>query len=330
MFTSHRMWQVGFVMLLALAASSPARGADPKLLPNDTEIVFTINVKQILDSPLLQSNKDAVEQAKTAILNQLGDHPAAGYLKSAGFDIFRDLHSITVANNGNEKPTAMIIRGTFDAAKIAATAEQIAKDNADALKIKKVGNQTVYEITPPRDETGYATLIDGKVLLIMPTMAGLMDTWERLAGTKQSTLKKELTALLGTVSDKQSVTIVATGAGLTQLARAAPVADAVKAATELKSVDGLSGAITVGKEVQFQLGINAKDEASAKKMAIQGTGAILGVQLLANQYASKDERFAPVVDIVKTLRVTSQGNNVLLTGTVSLEVIEKVMKTLQP
>jgi len=47
-----------------------------------------------------------------------------------------------------------------------------------------------------------------------------------------------------------------------------------------------------------------------------------------SQQAKKDEKFAPVVDIVKTLRITNQNTNVILRGTVSLDVIEKLMKNI--
>ena len=83
----------------------------------------------------------------------------------------------------------------------------------------------------------------------------------------------------------------------------------------LQNIEGLSGAINVGKEVQFQFDIYSKDEASAKKM--EQDGKVIGVTLLI--------RYA-LFDIAKTLRITNQGSNVLVRGTVSPEVIEKLMK----
>jgi hypothetical protein len=320
----HGMWLVTLVS--ALATPAPVRALDPKYLPNDTEIVFTINLKQILDSELLKANKEAVEHGKTALENQAGDNPLMKYLKSAGFDIFRDLQSITVANNGGKEPTAIIIEGTFDPAKFKATAEEAAKANPDALKISRAAGQTIYEISPPGDKKAFATLINGKVLYAAMTREELADAVGRVAGTKTSNLNKDYAVLLDTVNNKQSVSFVATGAALSKLTKDAPIPNGDAAAAVLQSIDGLSGAITVGKEVEFQIGVNAKDEATAKKMAQDGNGMLLGVKFLVGQQATKDERLAPLVDIAKTLRLDNQGSNVLLRGTVSLDVIEKLMK----
>jgi hypothetical protein len=314
------------VLAAALSSVSTVRAVDPKYLPSDTEIVFTINLKQILDSEVFKANKDAVEQGKAALENQAGDNPVMQYLKNAGFDIFRDLQSVTMANNGGKDPTAVIIEGTFNPAKFKATAEEAARENPATLKISKAGAQTIYEITPPGDKTAFATLVGGKVLYAALTQEELASALERLAGTKQSNLKKEFAVLLDTVNNKQSVSVVGTGAALAKLVQGAPVPNGEAVAAVLQNIDGLSGAITVGKEVQFQLGVNAKDEAGAKKMAQEATGMLLGVQFLTAQLATKDEKLAPLVEIAKTLRITNQGSNVLLRGTVSLDVIEKLMK----
>ena len=54
--------------------------------------------------------------------------------------------------------------------------------------------------------------MDGKVLYAALTQEELASALERLAGTKQSNLKKEFAVLLDTVNNKQSVSIVGTGA----------------------------------------------------------------------------------------------------------------------
>ena len=51
----------------ALVGSATIRAADPKYFPSDTEIVFTINLKQILDSDLVKAQKDSLDQAKAML-----------------------------------------------------------------------------------------------------------------------------------------------------------------------------------------------------------------------------------------------------------------------
>ena len=64
-----------------------------------------------------------------------------------------------------------------------------------------------------------------------------------------------------------------------------------------------------------------------RKWPRRATGIASGCcSFLTAQLATKDEKLAPLVEIAKTLRITKQGSNVILRGTVSLEVIEKLMK----
>ena len=58
----RRMWLGALVCVLGAGLAS-TRAADPKYLPSDTEIVFTVNVKQILATELVKKNKDAIDQA---------------------------------------------------------------------------------------------------------------------------------------------------------------------------------------------------------------------------------------------------------------------------
>ena len=129
MRTLHWTWLAAIIV--AFAAVATAGAIEPKYLPNDTEMVFTVNLRQILDSDLFKTNKDAVAQGKAALENQAGGNPVMKYLKTAGFDIFRDLQSITVANNGGKDPTVSV---------------KMSEDMVEALK--KAGSDVKLTIYP--------------------------------------------------------------------------------------------------------------------------------------------------------------------------------------
>ena len=309
-------------------ATGPA--ADYLYLPNDTEIVVFINLKQIFDSELVKAKKDAVEQGKMALARiWAGDNPALQYLKDAGFDVFRDLHGIVAAINGSETVTVSICEGTFNVAKWTATAEKIAKENPDVIKITKLGSQSIYEI----NHGGFFTLLNG-MLVSATSKEDLTHTLGRLAGIEESNpKKKEFAVLLDAIDNKQSINFVATRVGLAKLVKGARDANSKAVVPWLQMIKGglpniqsLSGAIQIGKEVRFQFDIRAKDEASAKKMEQAGSGLLLLIKLQLSQQAKKDESYVPLVDAAKTLRFTNQGSNLLLCGTVSNEVVEKLME----
>src|SRR5436309_9219675 len=111
------------VSILALAAYTTVGAADPKTLPSDTELFITINVKQILTSPLMKANQEAVKQGKKALMDQYGDHPAMQVLKKAGFDLFRYLDTFTITTNGGKDPSAIIVEGKFDSERFPAAVD---------------------------------------------------------------------------------------------------------------------------------------------------------------------------------------------------------------
>jgi hypothetical protein len=307
--------------------ASQARAVDPKLLPGDTELVVSFNLKQILGSDIAKQYKDIIDMARGAIEGQIQNNPAAKYLEKSGFDVLRDLHSVTVASNGSKDVDAifLVVEGKFNAEKIHAVAEEIAGENGDILRISKIGSKKVYEITPPGEKRIYAALINETTLVTAPSEDALKDA---LSGTARKPMKANFKSLLKTTSSKQSFSFAATGSALSKLIADAPIPNVDAAAGMLGGVDGISMAITVGKDIQFQLGINAANEETAKQTVGKGNFALLSVRTMAANKAKEDPNLQPLVDITKTLRITSEGNNILLRGDISLENLEKLIKVL--
>lgn len=328
MTVSRRMWLAGLVLTLAACFVTQANAVDPKLLPGDTELVLSVNLKQMLNSEVAKQYKDVLDQARGFLEGQIQNNPAAKYLEKTGFDMLRDLHSVTVASNGTKDVDAMflVIEGKFNVEKVHAVAEEIAGENAEVLKVSKIGSTKVYEITPPGENKRiYAALINDTTLVVAPTQDALKDS---ISGTPRKAMKANFKSLLKTTSNKQSFSFAATGSALGRLAADAPIPNGDAFAGMLQGVDGISLAITIAKDIQFQLGINAADEETAKKTVAAGNFGLLTVRTMAAQKAKENAELQPLVDIAKTLRITSEGNNVLLRGDISLENIEKLIKVL--
>src|SRR5262245_29503270 len=101
--------------LLLGASAASAQGT--KLLPSDTGLVFTFNVQQVLKSEVVKSNKLILDLIQGQINQQLDDKGVSKYFKAAGFDLFRDLYSVTVAMPGggrNLDEAIVILEGNFD------------------------------------------------------------------------------------------------------------------------------------------------------------------------------------------------------------------------
>ena len=80
---SYRRFHLAFLVVAGLCVSSAAGWAvDARLLPANTEVVFSVNIKQILDSELIKSKQGAVKSLKDALENLPGNDEAMKYLRS--------------------------------------------------------------------------------------------------------------------------------------------------------------------------------------------------------------------------------------------------------
>src|SRR4051812_43238790 len=102
---ARRFWIAAVCTLGLFMATSAAQAQNTKLLPADTEMVMTINLAQILKSDVAVKNDLILKIAKDKIEEQLDEQGVAKWLKKAEFNIFRDLHAITIAvPGGNRNP----------------------------------------------------------------------------------------------------------------------------------------------------------------------------------------------------------------------------------
>ncbi|MCS7046970.1 MAG: hypothetical protein NZO58_11485 [Gemmataceae bacterium] len=328
MALSRRLGMAALVVALGAWLAASARAVDPKYLPGDTEIIISINFKQMRESEIAKQYKEILEQARGALEGQLQTIPAAKYLEKAGFDPINDVHAITVASNGSKEVENgfLVIEGKFNLEKINAALQELERESGDVLKISKIGATKVYELTPPQGNLKiYAAFVNNSTLVVCPTEAGLKGA---LSGNNNRGMKETIKALLKTTSSKQSISFLATGNALSKLTENAPIPNGEVVAGALQNLDGISIAITLAKDIQFQLGINAKDEETAKDLAQKANVALLFVKTLATQKAKENEELQPLVEITKTLRVSNDGANMVLRADVSVENLEKLIKVL--
>ena len=205
--------RIHLAVLLAaglLATSATSRAVDPRLLPANTEIVFTFNIKQILDSELVKSKDEALKQVKAAVENLPNSDEVMKYFKQMSFDPFTHLTSITVAHPGSQDPKEVfvVIEGIFHAKKFAETAATAAQNYPGTIRVTKFGTTPVYEIQGPGD-TAYLALIGGKSLVMTVQEDALKAAITRSTGDTIAASKVK--ELMKTTSDKQSLSFVITG-----------------------------------------------------------------------------------------------------------------------
>lgn len=316
----------GAALALTLAGfflAMPARAADAdKYLPNDTEVVITVNVRQILESELVK--KYALNLLQDAIK---GSDEASQILKTLGFNPIDDLTSVTIAAPALDAPDKglIIIHGKFDLKKFEGQAEKAARDNENALKIHKVRGHKVYEaVIPQQNQNLFVGLVDNDTIVAAPNRDYVVESLDKRADRVKPSLKKELQALVARMDARQSLSVTATGAAI---AKGADQSQQKQVKAFAEKVLALTGAITVADDIKLELAFGTKDDDNSKELSrmlketlTQAKGA---VALLAGQQKALE----PVLEVLETMKVTpQQGNVVSLKGQVTKEVIENAIK----
>jgi hypothetical protein len=334
MFSHHRLGAVLFgLALAALLLAVPARAAEvDKLLPNDTETLVTINVKQIMDSPLVQ--KLGVDKLKKALDDQ---DEVKKVLTELGFDPFKDLESLTFAiSSGSDTDKGLIIaHGKFDVAKFTAKAEEVAKDMKDVVKITKVpgpgaesGKINLYEVNVPNQpQTLFVALVDKNTLLASAGKDYVLDAIDKQGGRKKAELKsKELKTLLGRIDGKQSIWTAVLGS---TLEKSPLVSDDTAKELISKLVDAHFG-LTVDKDLKGEVGITAKTNEDAKKLDEVINDSLNQAVGILSLLAGNQPEIKPLLNVLKSIRPSIKDKTITIQATLAGDDIEKAIQKLKP
>ena len=326
---SPRVWLAVASACCVLALVAPVHAIDPNHLPGDTEGILTINLRQILESELARTNKDGVAQVKFLVESYLADEQVQRYLEKMDFDLFRDLKQITITTAGSKSPEFILLEGKFHPEKVRAAGEEASRDHVDHIKPVMIGTQRAFEIRPTNDEKPlFAGVVGQDKLIATSSREGYADAVARLNGSKKSNVRKELRELFGPQSAKQSIGLVTTGPALARMLDDAPVPNIEALQALLQGVAALSIAVTVEQNVGFELGVNSKDKQAAEEMVKLTSVGLAAAKIMLKKRAENDPKLASALDIVSSMRVTSQGNNFILRGEITAKALEKILKDL--
>jgi hypothetical protein len=316
----HAGLALGLVCLSLLGAAPRARAAEfEKHLPEDTQTVAGINVRQILDSSLVK--KYGLDKIKEALKSE---DEVQKILKDLGFDPLKDLDSVVIAAPGGNEPDKglIIVRGHFDLAKFQAKAEDIAKKNGDTLQIEKAGGKTIYKVVL-QEQTFYASFAGPDAMLAAPAKDYLLKALERSNGKAPALKSKELQALLAKVDTKRSVWMAVAGSAFP---KELPI-DNEKLKKSLDSIESVTGGINVADEVKLEFQIATKDAAGAKDLVQTIKGAL--AQAKGFLALAGGDQLAPLVDVLGTAKATAEDKTVTVVAVISADVIEKLSKLAQ-
>jgi hypothetical protein len=307
------------------AAVASARGGDvDKYLPEDTEMVVSFNVRQMLESDLYKKN---IGDAGRDALKGLSDVQDA--LQDLGFDPFRDLDRVIVAGPaGAEQDRGLIIaHGRFDLDKFRAKAEKTAKDDPNMLKIHKIadgdnGKFLVYEVkVNDQAPDVFVGLADGTTLLASPGKDYVVDAMRRVNAKEPPVLKNtQMQELLGRMNDKQSISVAVIGSALTE-----------GAPQEVKDlfgkIDVVGGGVTIDEDIKIEIAATAKDADDAKQVVEDLNNYVNQARLLAAALAfTKNNKVGALVELINSVKISVKEKTVVLKAALSADAIEGLLK----
>jgi hypothetical protein len=315
------------VLTAVLLTTVPGRAADiDPYLPEDTEFLVNVNVRQILDSDLFKKNALAAAQESLRGNDQVQD-----ILKELGFDPFKDLDRLLAASPGGaEEDRGLIIaHGKFDVAKFQAKAEKVAKEDSEHLKIHKIlgGKHLLYEVTTPELDSPLFVVLAGKdTILVSPGKDYVVEALKKAGKTDKPQLKnKDFQALLEKIDASQSLSVaLVKSTGVKKALDGLP--GDVKGMVE--KVQSIGGGVKITDEVKLELVVTAKDAKEAKELkdsANAGLTLVLGfLGAIAQNDAKPELEF--LLEAAKSLRVTNKDSALVIKGRISSDLIEDTLK----
>jgi hypothetical protein len=338
------------VSLFALAL--PARSAEvDKFLPDHTEAVVTLNVKQLLHGGLMR--KFGVEPLHQAMKDC---DTCKKLLESLGIDLLSDLDRVTAAAavNGDKPFGVVIIHGRFDTAQFQKGAKALAADHDDVVKMHKAGERRYYEVVAPgkhssfqfgaglnTDKNGSASpvfavdgngspldlpgsfffgLVDKGTVILASEKEALLDAFDRAESPKKPSLKKSVHRAIEESDSKQSMWMVAHLSALAAKDRS----DEAEEPEEPNRLRAITGGVTIADDVTIHFTLTAMNLEAAKDVMKDVEDLHTRLSGLATLLAGTQKDCACLLDIPKAIKATRKGKTIMLEGQLDADLMEQL------
>jgi hypothetical protein len=225
------------IPLLVLLLPVPAgAGEFDKLLPTDTVAVVSINLRQLVDSPLLRERsrvgkllaqlrnnpqeikklleRKEVQDAYAALFQKELTRQLNNYgvdVKALGLEMLPDLERVSLGWRRDNDPLQglVVLEGDFAHARLQAQARTVAGKNPQQFKISQRRSYEVWEVyatgTPAQPQL-FAAFLNAKTFVLTSNRKSLEHALDQAADKKKSVLDSSLQQLLGKRPPTEAIT----------------------------------------------------------------------------------------------------------------------------
>lgn len=319
-----RFTRFALVAAFAAALVPAARAAEPdKLLPNDSDTVAFINVKQLVGSDVVK--KYALEQLKQALAGQ----DAKKLLEDMGLDPLKDIDTVWAGSSGkdaSDMKVLIVAHGKFDPEKLLKAAEGAAKKDGDKFSIVKDGGTTLFKYQPDQGNPLYGTVVDDTTVIAGSDKKLVAAALEQ----KKVELSADLAALVKKQDAKTTMFVASVVKGKfdnVRLPAQSPIPGLDFAALEkvLPKIDTMNIVVKVTEDIKLEVTVGMKDDDAAADMGDVMAKLIDGIKGLVPIIAAADPKAKPLGDVIKTVKSDVKKKDVTVVATVTGDNIGKMI-----
>jgi len=300
----------------------PAQAIEPdRYLPNDTDAVVSINLRQIINSPLVKLHyKDSLPEAFkfSPELDKL--------LTGSGIDPLKDIDQIIFANGeglyrltkgvengktvyGSTGGYYALLKGRFNVARVRGYADRLVKDKDPLVsKTHKAGAATIYELDLGRPL--FVAVLDGTTVALSSRLEPIVEALEKAAGKRKTAFKyKELAPALARLDGKKAAGVAVLGtaafgldAGVKKVGNNV-IETPIKQMINEEGIDGVSAAVQVTDGIALEAVVAVRGSAAAKDVAKSLQLDLTDLIDIVIRGLFKYPKLGPVAEFVKAIQV---------------------------
>ena len=319
MVRPFRLARAALALTLAAACfAAPVRAAElDKYLPDGTLFVLSVNVKNLIDSPLLRGDEKAFKTAMgeaSKVLDEFGVNPE------------KDLERLLIAGGQGMQPNSflMLLEGTFDTAKIQAQLATMVREKKGNIEAAEDGPAGAYQVRLPRQGRGgpgvpnrmMFTVLDRTLIAFAADKDALADVIAKKKGDKRADVKREMLTEIQRIDPKQTASVVIMPPP--EMLANSPAANLTK----------ITGGVTVSQGIKTDLLLTTKDGASARELSEKINDGLAQFKQLVPVFAGQQPGVGPkqialITEVIDSFKATAQPNGVAIKSDITKQLIDK-------
>lgn len=286
-----------------------------KNLPRDSDLVFTINFKQLLSNPNV---KKAIEENLNSTATSKKNYDE--FLKQTGLDIYKDLDFALIfttgkiMNKAGQQVAGALISGNFQPAKIL----EAIKNDPGAAKDVEIGKIDKFDaVIPKNGDDGYGVFLNNKTLLLgsKSGVQAVINVVNKKAPNLSN--KKDFAAILNKLNMKATVA----GSGIFTK----EMKDGIKSNPQFAVLSAINYFLFDFTSADT-IALNFNAEVDEQKN-------VEGVSTALNGFLAMGKIFATQVpelgEVLNSIRVGSAGKTVSISLNISKAKLEEIKKQIE-